>query len=151
MNFPFIFQILNYYRERSGGARCVCQGRCLLAVSVYVIASSSNYMSRNIRWLGTMSPSLLAGLVWVWSVAEGGLSFVRAQKVYPDTVPSYIYLRGYVRVLCDIVRIVGFLVFLVDCLVLQGMVVVLWYLAVVVGNLGMLLGTMVYMLVWCIL
>ena len=80
----------------------------------------------------------------MWSVAEGGLSFVRAQKVYPDTVPSYIYLRGYVRVLCDIVRIVGFLVFLVDCLVLQGMVVVLWYLAGVVGNLGRLL-------VWCTL
>ena len=43
-----------------------------------------------------------------------GLSVVRAQTVYPDTAPSHIYWRGYDRVLCDIVRIVGFLAFLED-------------------------------------
>ena len=80
---------------------------------MYENASSSNYMSRDIRWLLTMSLSLLAGQVWVWSVGEG-LSVVRAQTVYPDTAPSHIYWRGYDRVLCDIVRIVGFLAFLVD-------------------------------------
>ena len=35
-------------------------------------------------------------------------------SLYPDTAPSHIYWRGYDGVLCDIVRIVGFLAFLVD-------------------------------------
>ena len=53
--------------------------------------------------------------VRAWSVGEArGLSVVRAQTVYPDTAPSHIYWRGYDGVLCDIVRIVGFLAFLVD-------------------------------------